>query len=66
MAIPTEVRRRELDYCVLPDFPEARKCSVGWREDTEMLPLIQETTQLLREEVLPHMMYTEVIHHGEE
>ncbi len=61
MAIPTEERRRELDYCVLPNFPAARKCSVAWREDTEMLPLIEETVQLLRTEVLPKMLFTEVI-----
>lgn len=66
MAIPTEERRRELDYCVLPDFPEARKCSVAWREDTDMLPLIRESVQLLREEVLPNMIYTEVLQDGTE
>ncbi len=65
IAIPTEERRRELDYCVLPDFPESRNCCAGWREDAEMLPLIRETVQLLREEVLPKMIYTEVVNSGE-
>ena len=58
--------RQELDYCLLPDFPAERRCSVVWREDTEQLPMIRETTQLLREEVLPQMIYTEVIEHGTE
>ena len=62
----TPEERQELDYCRLPDFPAARRCSVVWREDTEQLPMIRETTQLLREEVLPQMIYTEVIEHGTE
>jgi len=58
--------RQELDYCLLPDFPATRKCSVVWREDTDQMPLIAETVQLLRENVLPQMIYTEVIHNGTE
>lgn len=59
VSIPTEERRKELDYCVLPDFPEARSCSVGWREDTELLPLIRETVDILKRDVLPTQLYTE-------
>ncbi len=53
-------------YCQLPDFPITRRCSVVWREDTDQQPLIQETIQLLRDNVLPQMIYTEVIHNGTE
>lgn len=58
--------RQELDYCGLPDFPASRRCSVVWREDTDQIPLIREVTELLRENVLPQMIYTEVIEHGTE
>ena len=58
--------RQELDYCRLPDFLAERRCSVVRREDSEQLPLIREATQLLRENVLPQMIYTEVIQHGTE
>ena len=64
-ALSTE-ERQELDYCCLPDFPAARRCSVVWREDTEQLPMIREVTHLLRENVLPQMIYTEVVQHGTE
>ncbi len=57
----SDEQRADLDYCVLPDFPSVRKCSVAWREDTDHLFLIKETLQLLRENVLPQMVYTEVI-----
>ena len=60
----TSEERQELDYCLLPDFPATRKCSVVWREDTDQMPLIAETVQLLRENVLPQMIYTEVIRNG--
>lgn len=59
VAIPTEERRRQLDYCVLKDFPEARVCSAAWREDTEFLPLIRETVNILKREVLPAQLFTE-------
>ena len=62
----TPEERQELDYCLLPDFPVTRKCSVVWREDTDQMPLIEEAIQLLRENVLPQMIYTEVIHNGTE
>lgn len=58
--------RQELDFCRLPDFPASRRCSAVWREDTDQMPLIREVTQLLREKVLPQMIYTEVIEHGAE
>ncbi len=57
----TPEQRRELDYCLLPDFPVTRRCSVVWREDTDRLPLIREAIELLREEVLPQMIFTEGI-----
>jgi DNA-binding transcriptional LysR family regulator len=60
----TSEERKELDYIQLPDFPVTRKCSVVWREDTEQMPLIEEAIQLLRENVLPQMIYTEVIRNG--
>jgi DNA-binding transcriptional LysR family regulator len=60
----TSEERRELDYCLLPDFPVTRKCSVVWRDDTDQQPLIQEAIELLRENVLPEMIYTEVISNG--
>lgn len=59
--LPTEERRRKLDYSILPGFPEARSCSVSWRKETEDLPLIRETVRLLKEEILPQQLYTEVI-----
>ena len=62
----TPEERQELDYCLLPDFPVTRKCSVVWREDTDQMPLIEEAIQLLRENVLPQMIYTEVINNGSE
>lgn len=62
----TSEERKELDYIQLPDFPVTRKCSVVWREDTEQMPLIEEAIQLLRENVLPQMIYTEVIRNGSE
>ena len=46
--------------------PVTRKCSVVWREDTDQMPLIEEAIQLLRENVLPQMIYTEVINNGSE
>ena len=52
---------KELDFCVLPEFPEARKCSVAWREDTEFLPLIRETVHILKEEVLPTQHFTQIV-----
>lgn len=61
VAIPSEERRRELDYCVLPDFPEAKKCCVSWREDTEQLPLILETVDVLKKDVLPSQIFTDII-----
>lgn len=60
-AIPSQERRRELDYCVLPDFPPAKKCCAAWREDTQQLSLIRDTIMLLKREVLPAQIYTEVI-----
>lgn len=60
VALPTEERRRELDYCVLPEFPAKRRCAVSWREDTELLPLIRETVQILKDEVLPTQLFTEI------
>lgn len=59
-AIPTEERRRRLDFFVLPDMPEARVCSAAWREDTQALPLIRESIAILKEEILPLQLYTEV------
>ena len=61
IAITDEAQRRELDYCVLPGFPATRKSSVAWREDTDMLPLIQEASQILLDEVLPKMIYTKAL-----
>ena len=66
LASLNDVQRADLDYCILPDFPSVRKCSVAWREDTDHLLLIKETLQLLRENVLPQMIYTEIIHNGAE
>ena len=60
----TEAERKKLDYCLLPDFPVTRKCCVVWREDTDQMPLIREAIKLLRESVLPQMIYTEVISNG--
>ena len=60
-AIPSEEQRRDLDYCVLPGFPTAWKSSIAWREDTDQLDLIREAAQVLREEVLPNMIYTEAL-----
>ena len=66
LASLSDEQRADLDYCILPEFPSVRKCSVAWREDTDHLQLIRETVQLLREEVLPQMIYTEVIQNGSE
>ena len=49
LASLNDEQRADLDYCILPDFPSVRKCSVAWREDTDHLLLIKETLQLLRE-----------------
>ncbi len=57
----TPEQRQVLDYCLLPDFPVTRRCSVVWREDTDQLPLIREAIELLRKDVLPQMIYTEAI-----
>ena len=62
----TPEERKKLDYCLLPEFPAERRCSVAWREDTDQLPLIREAVRLLREHVLPQMIYTEVIDNGSE
>lgn len=66
IAIPSEEQRRKLDYCVLPGFPATRKSSIAWRDDTDQLDLIREAAQVLREEVLPKMIYTEVLWHSQE
>ena len=62
----TPEQRQALDYCLLPDFPVTRRCSVVWREDTDQLPLIREAIELLRKDVLPQMIYTEAIQNGTE
>lgn len=53
--------RQNLDYCILPDLPESRPCSIAWREETEFLPLIQEIVEILKEEVIPKQLYTRAI-----
>lgn len=61
VALSSEERRSALDYCVLPDFPESKKCCVAWREDTKLLPLIIETVDILKKEVLPTQLFTEIV-----
>ena len=53
-------RQNTLDYCILPDLPDSRPCSVAWREETEFLPLIHETVEILKNEVVPKQLYTQV------
>ena len=53
-------RQNALDYCILPDLPDSRPCSVAWREETEFLPLIHETVAILKNEVIPKQLYTQV------
>lgn len=60
-AIPTVERRRKLDFFILPDMPAARVCYAAWREDTQTLPLIREAIEILKEEILPSQVYTEVV-----
>ena len=57
----TPQERLNLDYCILPDLPESRPCSVAWREETEFLPLIRETVEILKKEVIPKQLYTNAI-----
>ncbi len=60
VSIPMQ-ERQNLDYCVLPDLPQTRLCSVAWRKETELLPLIQETVEILKKEVIPKQLYTKAI-----
>ena len=60
VALSSEERRSALDYCVLPDFPESKKCCAAWRKDTKLLPLIIETVDILKKEVLPTQLFTEI------
>ena len=53
--------RQNLDYCVLPDLPQSRFCAVAWRKETELLPLIQETVNILKKDVIPQQPYTNVV-----
>ena len=61
VSIPTQERRDKLDYCILPDLPESRPCAVAWRKETELLPLIRETVDILKKRVVPRQLYTQVI-----
>lgn len=59
VSIPTPEERAQLDYCILPDFPSAKKCSAAFRKDTQMPDLILESIDILKKEVLPTQLFTE-------
>lgn len=61
LAVIPASERRTLDCCVLPDLPQSRFGSVAWRKETELLPLIRETIDILKKSVIPQQPYTKVI-----
>ena len=60
ITLPSDEVRRNLDYCLLPDFPLERGCSVYWRKDTQKLSFVEEAFRILREKVIPEEWYTRV------
>ena len=60
-SIPAWDQQNNLDYCILPDVPRTRPCAAAWREETKLLPLIQETIDILKKDVIPRQPYTRAL-----
>jgi DNA-binding transcriptional LysR family regulator len=51
----------DLDYILLPNMNTTRACYLLWASDTEKLPLINSADHILRDKVLTHLPFNEII-----